>query len=715
MDVAIWQTPEHPPAQPENFRLLRRLGEGGFGEVYEAWDERLCRSVALKRLKASVARLHPDRLVAEGRLAASFSHPAFVQIYGIDDHGGAQSIVMELVHGSTLRQFALQKPQTEAQALDVVRQVAEAMAQAHAAQLVHGDLKASNLMMEASGRIRILDFGLACRRDPLATQSAPDADMPGTIAYMAPERLQGKGPSPAADIYALGVVLYELLAGTLPFAQLSGLALAAAHLQSVPRQWPLPAGTRAAVAALLHAMTAEDPLLRCVSMRQVCDVIDDLQDGGAGALPSRRAAWWRSAACAWVAGLCAAAAVAAGVWWTGAPPSGDHAASDGTAMQEGMQALRLFDHAGNLDRAEARFAAVVSHQPHHAAAAAALSLVYSLRYASDGRDESWLQRADASARQALALDDQLALAYAAQAWVKEFQGRMDEALRLDERGLALDPHNLFALNGKAQVLIGLRRYADAEAVIRTAMAAHPDERWFTDLLGTLHFQQGDAVAAEQAFRRSIALDPAAAVSYANLNGALLYQHREDEALQVLQQGLAVRPDSRLYGNLGAALFARGDYAGAARAFERALSSGKGNPNYYLDWANLADALRWLPGREAESMRAYGHASELLRPLLRRDPGNPTLQSRLGVYAVKGGDRKTALPAIRAALADEEADAAVHFRAAIVWELSGERAQALAEIGRSRALGYPAHLIETEPDLLALRRDLRYHTFEKDSK
>jgi serine/threonine-protein kinase len=391
------------------------------------------------------------------------------------------------------------------------------------------------------------------------------------------------------------------------------------------------------------------------------------------------------------------------------PAVQDHAAlSDVAAMDAGIHALRRFEHDGSLERAISLFDDIVARNPRHAGATAALSLAYSLRYVLDSRDESWLRRADASAQQALMLDDQLALAHAAQAWVRELQGKWDEALRLDERSLALDPQNLFALNSKAHILIETRRFDDAEAVIKAALALYPDERWFTDLLGTLRFRQGDAVGAERAFRRSIALDPGSAVSYANLNGALLYQHRDDEALHVLQQGLQVRPDSRLYGNLGAALFARGDIAGAARAFEQAISTDKGNPNFYLDWANLADALRWLPGREAESRQAYRHAIDLLQPLLERDPDNRLLQSRLAMYAAKTGAQALARQAIDAALAGTATGADIHFRAAIVYELLGDRQRALAEVALSKSLGYPVNLIESEPDLLSLRRDLRYH-------
>lgn len=708
-----------PPRSTANYQILRRLGEGGFAQVYEAWDVRLQRAVALKRLKPTQAKLRPEHLLTEGQLAASLSHPAFVQVYAIDDDGETQSIVMELVRGQTLREFAGNTPQPEALALDIVGQVAEAMDEAHRSHLAHGDLKASNLMVEPSGRIRILDFGLARRLDPLATQTVAAGGGEGTISYMAPERLQGRGPTPSADIYALGVILYELLAGKLPFSELNGFALAAAHLQSTPARWPLPVGVSAQTMALLQTMVERDAAKRCGSMRAVCDATANAEAHQVRSLsvkhatPLIRSTLQSRTLYALLATLCVALCLVSDV-----PPSTSSNAaplSDVAAMHAGIEALRNFAHDENVNQAIKHFDGVIAHQPRHAAAISGLALAYCLRYTTDSRDESWLQRADASAQQALMLDNQLSLAYAAQAWVRELQGKVDRALALNERSLILDPRNMFALISKANIYLQLRKYDDAESVIKTAIKAYPNERWFTDLLGTLRLRQGDAVAAEQAFRRSITLDPSSAVSYANLNGALLYQHRDDEALHVLQQGLQVKPDSWLYDNLGAALFARGDMANAALAFEQAISTNKGNPNYYLGWANLGDALRWLPGRETDSRQAYQHAIELMQPLIKREPSNPTLHSRLALYAAKIGDKQMSRQALITAFSGKSVGSDLHFRAAITWELLGERQTALNEILLSKSLGYPANLIDSEPDLLSLRRDLRYHHPRKGSK
>ncbi|MES2076793.1 MAG: tetratricopeptide repeat protein, partial [Pseudomonadota bacterium] len=282
------------------------------------------------------------------------------------------------------------------------------------------------------------------------------------------------------------------------------------------------------------------------------------------------------------------------------------------------------------------------------------------------------------------------------------------------RALELDPRCLLALIGKINALLAQRRFDEAETLLRQGRQTHPRERNLADLLGTLRFQQADYTAAEAAFRLSLQLDPDTVYAYANLSAALLRQGRSDEALQVLQQGLQVRPNGRLYTNLGAALFARSDYTGAAQAFERAVSAAKGSPNDYLKWANLADALRWLPGRQSDSQQAYQRASELLAAQLDNTPDNAVLASRMGWYRARLDDAAGALKWTERALARAPASPDVQFRAALAYELGGRRQSAIAALIRASTLGYPAHLIDSEPDLIALRRDPHYQSLLLES-
>ena len=678
------------------FTVIRTLGAGGFGQVVEAYDERLCRSVALKQLRG--AAIDRAALMREARLAASLQHPAFVKIFSVEDDGDTQAIVMELVPGGTLREYCAEQAPTRAFMVATLDQIAEAMAEAHAAGLFHGDLKPGNLMIEPGGRVRILDFGLARQVDPLATQSVSLGNDHGTIAFMAPERLLGKAPDAAGDMYSLGVVLYSMLAGGLPFKHLRGLALAAAHLQSGPDAWPRPADADPALVALILHMTAREPAKRLASM----DTLRSQLRVDRVRVPRR----WRAGAAA-----LAVCAVAAGGWFL--VPDGTLAAlrapayAESSAVRGGMEALRMFDRPGSLTNAIIAFEQVLQHNPRSAPALAGVALAYGLRYVGDGRDEAWLKKADASAQAALRLDANLALSYVALAAVREYQDKQDEALAAIERAHALDPLDPFMLAGHARLLLAMRRFPAAEAVLLAAAQQYPRERRFADLLGTLRFQQGDYAAAEQAFRRSMQLEPDAVFAYANLSATLLRQDRGDEALRILQQGLQIRPASVLYGNLGTTLFARGDYQGAADAFERAVADRGGNPNYYLGWANLGDALRWLPGRDADARHAYLRATQLLEPKALAAPHNAPFLSRLGLYYARLGEHGQALPWTTRALAEAPNNADVRFRAAMASEMAGRRQDAIDHLLAARALKYPANLIESEPDFIALRRDPRY--------
>jgi serine/threonine-protein kinase len=723
-----------PAEQFRHYRLGRHLGAGGFGVVREAWDDTLQRRVAIKRLNAASLPGHPGSLLQEARLAASLEHPAFVKIYSIEADGAGHAIVMELVSGLTLRELIARGPIATERVFDLVAQAAAAMQAAHGRGLVHGDLKPSNLMVDDAGKLRILDLGLAFHDDAQATTSVMQLDQQGTIAYMAPECLLGKPTSRLSDVYALGVLFYEMICGARPFANLSGLALAAAHMQSSSSTWVFPASTPAPLIELIRSMTARQPEQRMTGMDAVGVALAACRDGlpvphlaAAPALESapestsprmpRHTAMLRRLRLrprqAWLGG---ALVLALGL---GGGLAVDHARtsapvfSRAATVARALHALESFDQTERLEAARADFAALLANDPNNAAAVAGMSLVDSFRYAGDTQDETWLRRADAAAQQALRLEPTLALSHVARAWVLYNQGQREQALAAVEKALRLEPDNYFAALGKILFLTQLRRYEEAGSWGGAMLRRHPGQRVFADALGTVHFLQGRYKEAEQAFRLSIQLEPDSSVAYANLNAVLLRQGRGDEALQVVQAGLRVRPSGRpphsgaLYTNLGNALFLRGDYVGAASAFERAVTPPAGSPNKYLGWANLGDTLLWIPGREVQARNAYAKARELLAPQLARAPGDATLLSRMGLYAARSGDGASAMEMTTKALAIVPNNADVHFRAGLTYELLHHRELALDALAQAKRLGYPVSAIDAEPDFVALRRDARY--------
>ncbi|KQW87012.1 hypothetical protein ASC94_26640 [Massilia sp. Root418] len=665
-------------------------------------------------------------------MTASLHHPAFAQIYSIEQDDEGWAIVMELIAGKTWRQLAQDKenPVDLPTLLGWMSQLAVAMEAAHESGLIHGDLKPSNLMLDPAGKVRILDLGLAFHDDAQATTSVMQLEQQGTIAYMAPEVLLGAQPGRQSDIYAMGVILFELATGARPFGTMSGLALAAAQMQSSSADWTFPDTLPEEVVKLIRAMTARRLDLRLATMKIVgqraAACSEQLsQDSAATAKdssPNRR----RRASSKWITelrstlqrrrGIVIGTAIGVlllgvGSWQLvlNSPLLGPGLPtfSKAQAISRALTALQQFEQPERLESAARDFNAILDVDPENAAAVAGMSLVYSFRYANDMQDETWLQRATASAQQSIKLDSQLALSHVAQAWVVSKQGKHDLALAECERALALEPGHYFAMFGKTEALRQLRRYEEARQAAEQAMQLYPGQRSFADMLGTVFFEQGNYDAAEQVFRHSIQLQPDSAFAYANLNATLLRLNRSDEALRTLQQGLQVRPNGLLYSSLGNALFKRGDYVGAADAFERAVTPPFGNPNNYLRWANLGDTLLWIPGKGDQAQNAYKKALKLLEPRLDRTPQDATLMSRMGLYSVRAGDSARGEDLSRRASEAAPTSPDVHFRAGLAYELLGKRDLALAALAQAKQNGYPSSAIDSEPDLVGLRRDIRY--------
>ncbi|TAH37174.1 MAG: serine/threonine protein kinase [Planctomycetota bacterium] len=215
------------PARLGDFRLLRRLGGGGMGVVYEAEQESLRRRVALKILRAEqvFSPGSAERFRREAEAAARLQHPGIVAVYGYGEAGGISYIAMELIEGRTLAELLAERraqqatfsPAWERACLQMARDAAEALDHAHRRGVVHRDIKPSNLIVTPAGRLLVLDFGLAGLADAqkLTRTSSPL----GSLPYMAPEQLRGDAgeAGPAVDVYALGVTLHELLAQRSPF------------------------------------------------------------------------------------------------------------------------------------------------------------------------------------------------------------------------------------------------------------------------------------------------------------------------------------------------------------------------------------------------------------------------------------------------------------------------------------------------------------------
>ena len=217
------------------YQLSRPLGSGGMGRVLSGTDRVLERRVAVKILAPHLAQ--DDKAVSrfrrEARSAAGLAHPSIVSVYDSGSENGWHYLVMEHVEGRTLGQILREEgPLHPRRAAEIAADLARALADAHRAGIVHRDVKPGNVMITSEGQVKVVDFGIAAA---VSSETATEtATVLGTVSYLAPEQVQGRPPDPRSDLYALGVVLFEMLTGRTPFTAETPLAVAYKHVEEPP-------------------------------------------------------------------------------------------------------------------------------------------------------------------------------------------------------------------------------------------------------------------------------------------------------------------------------------------------------------------------------------------------------------------------------------------------------------------------------------------------
>jgi Tol biopolymer transport system component len=299
-------TPSRPGAFA-HYQVGEKLGQGGMGEVYRATDTKLGRSVAIKFLPEAMASdpVHMARFTREAQVLASLNHPNIAAIYGVED----RALIMELVEGQTLADRIKSGPIAVDDALGIARQIADALEAAHAKGIVHRDLKPANIKIAPDGTVKVLDFGLAKTLEaaPVALDLSPTM-MPtqagfilGTAGYMAPEQARGKEVDKRADIWAFGVVLYEMLTGTQLFLGETVTDVMAAVVRETPDLRRVPARVR----PVLQRCLEKDPKRRLRDIGDAMLLVDAVSETSPSAAPQR------SSRPMWIAVGTAAAAIAA--------------------------------------------------------------------------------------------------------------------------------------------------------------------------------------------------------------------------------------------------------------------------------------------------------------------------------------------------------------------------------------------------------------------
>ena len=304
-----------------HYRILEKIGVGGMGVVYRARDERLNRDVALKvlPLQTDCDRTARANLVREAQTASALNHPYICIIHEVAEEDGHIYVAMEYVRGQTLAGLVSHAPMRPRDVLRYGCQIAEALEHAHAMGIVHRDLKTANVMVTPEARVKVLDFGLAKRlrtdeiESTLSQSLLADGQIAGTLPYMAPEVLHCAPADERVDIWALGVMLYEMCAGKRPFQGASSYELTSTILRDDPP--PLPAIVPAGLIAIIDRCLTKEPSRRYQRAGEVRAALEGVQAGGVAPIPPVRPIRFGLSPLAWAAFAAVAVVLATFVYW----------------------------------------------------------------------------------------------------------------------------------------------------------------------------------------------------------------------------------------------------------------------------------------------------------------------------------------------------------------------------------------------------------------